>query len=407
VLARAKLASSLAASAAAFWSKRDVLNDYSELFSETQPGGAARELVIADPPQRRLSYGGEANLSWTGTEGGRAHRLRTRFTVRLRDSRIGGSSPPVDLGERLVGVPTPTERPLFESGPQLHDGVRHWTAGLSYEGRWQNVGELTAGLQRAAYTKSVDAANLPRSTTQADPWLVNAAVAVYAMNELAFYAGFTRGLEETGIAPANAANRNQLLGAIITRQIDAGIRYSATETLRLVAGVFDVRKPNFALDAQGMFTELGEVQHQGIELSLAGELVDGLAVVAGAVLMRPRVSGPPVDNGQIGPLPVGQTARTVRMNLNYDVQQLRGLSVDLGMLNVGERVASSDNLVSAPGTTTVDLGGRYRLSAWGQAATLRLQLKNLMNVYGWRVMGSNAYRTNSPRAASASIAIDF
>ncbi len=45
-------------------------------------------------------------------------------------------------------------------------------------------------------------------------WLFNIAAAGYVSDRLAVYAGYTRGLEESGIAPINAANRNEALPAI-------------------------------------------------------------------------------------------------------------------------------------------------------------------------------------------------
>ena len=52
--------------------------------------------------------------------------------------------------------------------------------------------------------------------------------------------GLYRSSEVRGIAPATAANRNEALPAIFTRQIDGGLRFAMTEVLRLVAGGFDV-----------------------------------------------------------------------------------------------------------------------------------------------------------------------
>jgi iron complex outermembrane receptor protein len=210
---------------------------------------------------------------------------------------------------------------------------------------------------------------------------------------LAAYAGFTRGLEESGIAPGNAANRNQALPAIVTRQIDAGLRYAIGANLRLCAGVFQVRKPNFTTDAQNVFTALGNVRHDGIELSFTGEVIEGLSLVSGAVLMRPRVSGPAVRAGLIGEKPIGQVERTIRANLNYRVPWLDGVSLDVGVLDTASRVASSDNRVFAPALTTFDLGARYRFVVAGVPGTLRLQVKNVADAYGWRVMGDRSFRT--------------
>ncbi|NJL17997.1 MAG: TonB-dependent receptor [Nitrospira sp.] len=128
-------------------------------------------------------------------------------------------------------------------------------------------------------------------------------------DSFAIYGGYTRGLEESGVAPPNATNRNEALPAIMTNQRDIGFRWAITPKVKLIAGLFDVRKPYFNLDASNRFTLLGDVKNQGIEMSLSGALTDRLDIVAGAVLSRPRVTGEGVRLGRLGRLPVDQAAR--------------------------------------------------------------------------------------------------
>ena len=46
-----------------------------------------------------------------------------------------------------------------------------------------------------------------------------------------------------------AANRDSAPPAILTEQIDAGVRYNLTDQLRLIVGGFEVTKPYFAVDS--------------------------------------------------------------------------------------------------------------------------------------------------------------
>ena len=50
-----------------------------------------------------------------------------------------------------------------------------------------------------------------------------------------------------------------------TEQYDAGVRWSAFANMKLIAGIFNVEKPYFDLDAAGFFSELGAVEHRGVE----------------------------------------------------------------------------------------------------------------------------------------------
>jgi iron complex outermembrane receptor protein len=157
------------------------------------------------------------------TDGPRLHVVHLSLRGRDRRERYGGSDI-LNLGPTVVGDPVaPVEGP-FDFGPQIFDEVRQWTGGLAYEGRWQGLGEISLGLQRTDYRKTIDQPGLPRVRSKASTWLYSLAGAAYLSEQFAIYAGYTRGLEESGVAPENAANRNEALPAIRTRQRDAGVR---------------------------------------------------------------------------------------------------------------------------------------------------------------------------------------
>jgi outer membrane receptor protein involved in Fe transport len=206
---------------------------------------------------------------------------------------------------------------VFAFGPQSQDEVRQTTIGVAYNGAWAGRGELRLGLQKADYQKAVRAPGRPEVVSTDDPWLYDAALAATITSRLSAYAGYTVGLEESPVAPANAVNRNEAPPALRTSQRDAGIRWKAPLDMTLVAGVFEVKKPYFNLDPAQVYRELGEVQHRGVELSLAGSPAKGLTVVAGAVLLDGEVSGELVELGRIGSRPVGLSDRQVRLNADY------------------------------------------------------------------------------------------
>ena len=86
------------------------------------------------------------------------------------------------------------------------------------------------------------------------------------------YAGYARGLEESGTAPPNAANRNQPLPAIMTEQKDAGVRFALTKDVKAVVGVFDLSRPYFGFDAGNVFKQIGTVRSRGAEFSVSGSV---------------------------------------------------------------------------------------------------------------------------------------
>ncbi len=203
----------------AFDDRRTATN----LLLNLQPDGRADQVFIVDPPSKIASTSGEVRVSRQFTDGPRLHVVHLSLRGRDRRERYGGSDI-LNLGPTVVGDPVaPVEGP-FDFGPQIFDEVRQWTGGLAYEGRWQGLGEISLGLQRTDYRKTIDQPGLPRVRSKASTWLYSLAGAAYLSEQFAIYAGYTRGLEESGVAPENAANRNEALPAIRTRQRDAGVR---------------------------------------------------------------------------------------------------------------------------------------------------------------------------------------
>lgn len=207
--------------------------------------------------------------------------------------------------------------------------------------------------------------------------------------------------------PQNAINRSEALPAIITSQRDAGLRYAITPSLKLIAGVFDVRKPYFNLDASNRFTLLGDVKNQGVEASLSGALTKRLDIVAGAVLSRPRVTGEGVRLGRLGPLPIGQPARRVDLNVDWRPPIVEGLSFNLGVTHNGRIIATRANDVAIPSRTLVDLGARYAFALGDRKASLRLLMSNLFNSCGFDLQGAGSYDFIEGRKLSARLVVDF
>ena len=387
---------------------RSIAHDYrnfTPLFLDTTPEGDADREVIAEQARRFASTSGELRLTRQWIEGDRLHLVHLMTRGRMQDRRYGGSQR-FDFGRGPIDEPILAPEPAFAPGPQTTDEVRQATFGLGYEGRWRDVGELSLGVQRTFYEKAVVRPSGALPVSESSPWLFNGTLSVIASNELVFYAGYSKGLEESPVAPDIALNRGEAPPAIITKQMDAGFRYAITPELRVVAGVFDVRKPYFALDPTLLFRELGEVRNRGIEASLAGQVTPRLSIVLGAVFLDAKVSGDQVDLGLIGRRPVGAGDLTVTGALNWNLPWVQGLSVDLAYESISERVADRANSFVIPGRYIYSLGGRYRFDLFNRPATFRAQMVTVNNVYGHNNLGEGFYY-NAPRRFQMSLTVDI
>ncbi|HEU0097636.1 MAG TPA: TonB-dependent receptor [Allosphingosinicella sp.] len=412
-LGSVRLSDSWQVRAGLFRSENRVVLNPVELYRNVQPDGSAQRQVVTTRDQRAESTSGDLRSSYSITEGARRHVVH--LAVRGRETRRAyGGADVRDFGPAAIGTRADVAEPDFAFGPLTRDEVRQITGGIGYELRWPGVAELSLGVQKTDYRKTVLIPGRPAIVTRDGPWLYNGTAAIHLADGLVAYAGYTRGLEESATAPPNAVNRNSAPPALRTSQRDAGIRYAILPRLSLVAGVFDVRKPYFNVDSDRVYRELGTVRHRGIELSLAGQPADGLSVVAGAVLLDADVSGEAADLGLIGPKPVGTARRTIRANFDYRLPFFDRVSVDLGITHQAGKVASTleyaelggRQLTTAP-LTILDVGARYRFRAGSARATLRAQVTNVFNRYGWNVSASSSFRFIDARRLLLTLAADL
>jgi iron complex outermembrane receptor protein len=392
--------------AGAFRSVFDQKTSYANLLTDLQPEGTADRIIIADPRTKNVSLSGEFRVTHSIVDGPRLHVFH--LSLRERDARreFGGSDE-ADLGPARIGTREDSPKPIFTFGPLSRDHVRQETLGLAYDGRWKNVGEISFGLSRANYTKTTSLSGVAPIVSRARPWLYNGTAAISATPGLSLYAGYARGLEESGVAPPNAANRNQPLPAIITEQKDAGFRWVVTGNVKMVAGVFDLRRPYFGFDAANSFTQVGTTHSRGAEFSLSGSVTKRLNVVAGGVFLKPRVERDAGVPGVIGSRPVGLPAHLLNLNLNWQTPLLNGLSLDAVMFHRGTVAATTDNLVTLPPRFPVNLGGRYRFKLAKHEATFRVQLSNVFDDRGFGTAGPGIYAANSGRYLSSYLAVDI
>ncbi|MGE3301586.1 MAG: hypothetical protein AB7M12_00555 [Hyphomonadaceae bacterium] len=385
----------------------------SDLYLTTDENGlTGQHLMTNERPQDQPSTSGEARLT------GRFHGERFRHTVHLalraRDSeRNFGGAASAALPASIVGQKAYLDEPTWAYGASSLDNVRQWSAGAQYQLAWRSLAEASIGVQQVDYEKTITRAGV-RSVTRDKPLFPSAALAVSASRRLALYANYTEGLEETPVAPENAVNVNEAPPAIHTQQYDFGFRYALTPQLRLLIGYFSIEKPYFNLDGSRLYRELGVENHSGYEISLSGALTPRLSVVAGAVLQDPAVSGEAVRSGAIGAKPVSQPSATLRLNLDYRLPWIAGLSIDAAALYVGERAASSRPFAALGGKqldaaayATLDLGLRQRFQIAGRPSTFRAQVLNVFDDFSWKIYPSGAFYLTNPRIFQVSLATDF
>lgn len=337
--------------------------------------------------------------------------LRNTFygSVKARDRMSeGGGSHTIVLGPATVTSALITQPLTFNLRPVSVIKADQVTPAVGYEGVWRGVGQLSVGVQKTFYHRSAAVPGSPVLSSRSKPWLYDVAGAGYISSALAVYASYTRGFEEIGNAPVNAANRDEVVPAQLTTQIDAGIRYQVTPRLTFVAGVFEIEKPFFNLDAANFFRRLGSTTNRGVEVSLAGNITERFTVVAGATFIDPKVAydtgvaGGQVDADAVGPIP-----GLIRANFQYRPAFLEGLTLDAKIERTSKRYANSANTIRLPGAITLDAGVRYNTDLFGKPVTWRLQTFNLTNAYVLTPSANGQLQSLDQRRFELSLAVDF
>jgi iron complex outermembrane recepter protein len=371
-------------------------------------GSAANRRFVRQEDDLLSANSGELKLSRALDDGPRRHMLYATLRGKQQRRQYGGNFT-IDVGASRIDAPDVKAEPVPVHGPKSRDNITQTSLGIGYGLRWRSLGEINLGLLKTRYRKSTKSPllgiNVP--DTKANPLLPSVTAAFYLTPKFALYGGYVKGLEDSAPAPANASNLNEAPPAIRTEQKDAGIRWKVADKITLVAGVFDIRKPYFNLDASSRFRQLGSVRNRGIEASLAGQIATGLNLVAGSVFIDSRVSGEAVNSGAIGNHPVGEPKQRSIISLSYAIPSVEGLSVESGFEALGKRWVNSANTQTVGGRTTFSIGARYRFALAGAKWLARLQLSNLTNHYDYNVATNGALTTLAPRKASFTLAADF
>ena len=369
--------------AALFRSVYDQPTSGSDLLYDPDSAGIAQHQYVSYPDQFTGSTSGELRATHLTTDGPRQHELI--LTLRARDvtARYGGYDQ-VDLGTVVLGTRPAVPEPTFTYGPLTHDHTRQWTAGLAYALHWKDRVDFAAGVEPVRYERSVSEPAATPVTQDENPVLYYFSLGMPITAHAAAYAGLTRGLEDSGLAPPGATNRGQLLPASRTAQEEVGVRYTAGTTT-LVAGLFSIRKPYYNVASDGSYAWLGTETHRGIELSLNAEPLAGLTLVAGAVFMAPEVAVASGVEG-VGSAPVNQPRSMLQLGADYRLPACRRCSLDITATRQGEVPVRLDDGAYNPAQTLVNVGGRYRFTLAGRTATLRVQVQNVTNQKVWFVI---------------------
>jgi iron complex outermembrane receptor protein len=342
---------------------------------------------------RQFDASGSSHLTTVSLRGGRSIvDLTSNLAIALGDFDLGHGDPP-EAAE------------IAWSGTRGRDAVEQVTASAGYGLAWSDRLQLRFALHRTRYEKDILSIAGVRTEGVSETTLYNASAVVGLTGHMALFGSWVTGLEESGVAPTSAINRDEVLPPVEAEQFELGVRYAIAPGLTCIGALFDVSKPTNGFRADGSFGLVGEVRHRGVEASIAGQLNAKTSVVLGAVAFEPKVTGPLVDAGVVGSRAAGISQVIVNANIE---RRLAGTwSMDASLSYSGERWANTANTFKTPAITLLNLGVRNRFELAGRPAEFRVLASNLTGAEGYGASPSGVLTPIAPRTVRAVLTLTF
>lgn len=226
-----------------------------------------------------------------------------------------------------------------------------------------------------------------------------------ATDSVSLYANRIEGLAQGPTAPANVVNAGEMFPPGRTKQLEAGIKLDK-QTYGANLAVFRIEKPSDGYTLGNRFIRDGEQVNKGIELSVFGEPIDGLRLMAGGTRMtseqKKTLNGTNDGNHAIG-VPTFQ----LNASVDWDVPGVPGLALNARMLRTGGQFVDAANNLSLPTWNRFDAGARYKLKVSDKDLTLRVNVENITDKNYWASANGGYMTQGDPRLVKFSGTIDF
>lgn len=237
-------------------------------------------------------------------------------------------------------------------------------------------------------------------------WTPVAGLVVKPTENLSLYANYIEALQQGPTAPVDPAlsNSGAVLAPRVSQQYEIGGKLAMGPVFASLA-LYRIERPGEGVTTDGgqqVFGYVGEARHEGIELTLNGEVAPGLRLITGMA-----VNDAKLDNGLEV---IGVPDFTFNANTEWDLPFLPGATLTGRVTHTGEQPADSTGSLMLEDWTVVDLGARYVFAAGDNPVTLRLTVDNIFDKAYWASafdVFAPAVLQGAPRTVKASASISF
>lgn len=376
---------------------------YSQFQNYNLATGDGKLRIFFANGQRYVNTNHRAETTGRFTTGTVQHELTLGTTYNRREAYSGDSAPAVDVAQNLYipAAPAPivpaalargTDSTILDKGVYLFDRVM-------ITAQWQ----VLAGLRSARYSNTSSSASYSASKTSP-----NVSVLFRPLPQTSVYASYLEGLEETGTAPANRANSGEILAPAVNKQKEIGIKTRSLGNFLAQLALFQIDRPQTAVDAGNRFILGGKSRYRGLEGSLSGEIGRHWSAVASVLLLDAKITSVGASNaGELGKIPENTPRRTFSVFGEYRVPQVPGLALSAGAFSVGQRPVNNLNQAFVGSYTTLSLGARYTTQMAGRPVTLQANVDNATDRDAWASAGNGLLGASLPRTLRLAVKVDL
>jgi iron complex outermembrane receptor protein len=298
----------------------------------------------------------------------------------------------------------------------LSDTIGLWddrillTAGVRLQEIQSKTFDVTTGVQTGGYQESATTPVIGLVFKPAD------GVSLYANRIEALAAGAAAPVSGTDINGnvVPVTNAGEVLPPFVSEQYEIGGKL-ALGGIDLSLALFQIDRETAILrpdpDQAGAleFGPFGIQRNRGVEFTLAGELAEGLRLIAGGSIIDAKLRRT-LNGVNEGNQAVGVPEYLLNANLEWDVPFVPALTLTGRVVHTGEQAANIGNTLFLDDWTRFDLGARYVAVVAGQPLTLRVNLDNVADADYW-ASAFDSFRPDlqlgAPRTFKASVTYDF
>lgn len=244
------------------------------------------------------------------------------------------------------------------------------------------------------------------------------AALMYKINpSLMAYISYADSLEQGGTAPTDSGvkNEGQTLDPYRSQQYEAGLKAELGD-INLGAAIFQLKRPFAYVDSRDMlYKEQGEQVNNGLELTAAGRVYDGLHIYSGVTFLDPQLKDT-VSESTRDKRVVGVPKVQANMLVEYNLPSMPELVYSANLHYTGKRAANDTNTAWADSYTTLDLGARYHTRINNVPTAFRVTVNNVTDEHYWASIfpsgtdgngGSPSAFLGGGREVRASVTFDF